>query len=326
MDIKEIEQRVIKLLREYSGEKDTSINLDSRLEKDLDLDSLDRVETIMRLEEEFGINFGEDEKPYTLVREIITEVESLLNHHKPTSPIKLNQENNSLSKLRVDKSDVERAGFNPYYREVESGLGRRIIIGGRKLINFGSNDYLGIANSEKLKKAAFEALEKYGLSMCGTPIVVGHTDLNRTLEKRLAEFLGTENALVLPSGYQANIGVFQTLTQKEDIIIADKFAHSSLHSGIALSKAKKRLFNHNDLEDLEKILEKSMDFGRRFIVVEGLYSTEGDTTPLKEILDLSKKYNAFVVLDDAHGIGVLGNNGRGIIESTDSIGKVDLIT
>jgi len=120
--------------------------------------------------------------------------------------------------------------------------------------------------------------------------------------------------------------VFQTITQKEDIIIADKFAHSSLHSGIALSKAKKRLFNHNDLEDLENILKRAQEHSKRFVVVEGLYSTEGDTTPLRGILSLSKKYNAFVILDDAHGIGVLGNKGKGIIEREDSIGEVDLIT
>jgi 8-amino-7-oxononanoate synthase/acyl carrier protein len=326
MDRKEIEQRVINLLADYSGEKDTPISLDSRLQEDLNLDSLDRAETIMRLEEEFKVNFGENERPYASVREVVTEVENLLTDKKPTIPIKSKPKITSLETLRVDKSDVERANFNPYYREVESGLGRRIVIGGRKLINLGSNDYLGIANCKELKKAASEALEKYGLSMCGTPIVIGHTDLNRALEKKLAEFLGTEDALVFPSGYQANIGIFQTLTKKEDIIIADKFAHSSLHSGISLSPAKKRLFNHNDLGDLERILEKSGEFGERFIVIEGLYSTEGDTTPLKGMLDLSRKYNAFVVLDDAHGIGVLGSKGRGIIESTDSIGKVDLIT
>jgi 8-amino-7-oxononanoate synthase len=280
----------------------------------------------MRLEEEFGVNFGEDEKPYGTVRKVIGEVGHLLAHDKPSGVIDADKKKVSLSALKVDKGDVERARFNPYYQEVESGLGKSIIINGKELINLGSNDYLGIANSPELKKAATEALEKYGVSMCGTPIVIGHTDMNRSLEKRLAEFLGTEDALVFPSGYQANVGLFQTLTQKEDIIIADKFAHSSLHSGIALSKAKKRLFNHNNLEDLEGILKSSQDQSRRFIVVEGLYSAEGDTTPLREVLDLSKKYNAFTILDDAHGIGVLGNKGRGVIEREDSMGKVDLIT
>ncbi len=322
----QIEDKVIELFKDYSSmENPKSITSLSELEKDLGFDSLDRVEIVMRLEEDFNISFGEENKPYVTVGEIVNKIGNLLNKSE-TTETKTMGKRVSLSDLRVDKTDVERAGFNPYYLEVESGLGRKITIEGRELINFGSNDYLGIANNNTLKKAASEALEKYGVSMCGTPIVIGQTKINRTLEKRLAEFLETEDALVFPSGYQANLGIFQTLAQREDIIIADKFVHSSLHSGIALSNAKKRLFNHNNMKDLENLLEKSQEFNRRFVVVEGLYSTEGDTTPLRSVVDLSKKYNAFIVLDDAHGVGVLGNKGKGVIEQFDCLGEVDLIS
>lgn len=232
----------------------------------------------------------------------------------------------SMKNLRVDKTDIEKAGFNPYYKKVESGLGRKIVIDEKELINLGSNDYLGIANSKELKQAASEALEKYGVSMCGTPIVIGQSNVNQDLEKRLSEFLETEESLIFPSGYQANLGVFQVLACKEDIIFADKYAHSSLHSGMALSKAKKRFFNHNNTERLENLLKRSQEFNRKFIVVEGLYSTEGDVTQLDKVLELSKKYKAFVVLDDAHGIGTLGDNVKGTTEYFDVLGEVDLIT
>jgi len=324
MQQKEIEEKVINLLSDYSSvENGSRISPSSRLEEDLGLDSLDRVETIMRLEEEFNVNF-EDDGPYKTIQELVTRIGDLLDpsiagSKKPKKEI-------SLQDLRVDKTDLEKAGFNPYYKKVESGLGRKIIIDGKELINLGSNDYLGIANSEELKKASHEALEKYGISMCGTPIVIGQSSVNQDLERRLSEFLGTEEALVFPSGYQANSGVFQILAQEGDVIIADKYAHSSLHSGMALTRAKKRLFAHNDTEDLENLLKKSQDANKRFVVVEGLYSTEGDITPLDEVLELSRKYKAFVVLDDAHGIGVLGNKGRGLIEHFDSLGEVDLIT
>jgi len=325
MQQKQIEEKVIGLLSDYSCvENGSEISSSSRLEEDLGFDSLDRVETLMRLEEEFNVSFPDDDKSYKTIQELVTKIGGLLNHS--TAGSREQRKEISLQDLIVDKTDVERAGFNPYYKRVESGIGRKIIIDGRELINLGSNDYLGIANSEELKKASHEALEKYGVSMCGTPIVIGQSGVNQDLERRLSEFLGTEEALVFPSGYQANSGVFQILAQEGDVIIADKYAHSSLHSGMALTRAKKRLFAHNDIEDLENLLKKSQEANRRFVVVEGLYSTEGDITPLDEVLKLSRKYNAFVVLDDAHGIGVLGDKGRGVIEHFDSLGEVDLIT
>ena len=327
MQQKQIEEKVIGLLSDYSNLEDaSSINSSSHLEGDLGLDSLDRIETIMRLEEEFNISFEDedDDGSYKTIQDLVAKIGCLLTPSKTN--LKKTKRVISLQNLTVDKTDVERAGFNPYYKIVESGLGRKILIEGKELINLGSNDYLGIANSKELKQAASEALGKYGISMCGTPIVIGQSNVNRELEKRLSEFLETEETLVFPSGYQANSGIFQVLAQESDVIIADKYAHSSLHSGMALSKAKKRLFNHNDVEDLETLLEKSQNFNKKFIVVEGLYSTEGDITPLDKILELSRKYNAFVVLDDAHGIGVLGDKGKGVIEHFDALGEVDLIT
>ncbi|MFA5031939.1 MAG: aminotransferase class I/II-fold pyridoxal phosphate-dependent enzyme [bacterium] len=228
--------------------------------------------------------------------------------------------------LYIDKTIVKNTGFNPYYRQVETGLGKRMIIEGQSFISLGSNDYLGIANSEELKSAAKEALNKYGISMCSTSIVTGYTKLTKDLEDKTAEFLKQEEALIFPSGYQANLSIFQLLTNKEDAIIADRYAHASLIQGTQLSRANLFRFPHNDMKKLEKFLSNSQNCRMRFIVVDGLYSTEGDIALLDKIVELAKKYKAFTVVDDAHGIGVLGNTGRGSFEMFNVLGKIDLIS
>jgi len=326
MNNEEIRKKVIESLREYSDSKFRGeIGDNSRIDS-LGVDSLDRIELIMRLEEEIGIKLKDDEE-FNTVGDLISKLSSYPKNTEETQKKSITSKRyDFLQTLRIDKSDADRVGFNPYYLPAETGLGRVVTIAGKNLISFGSNDYLGIANSPELKKAATEAIEKLGISMCGTPIVIGQTSLNKALEKRIAQFVGTDDALVFPSGYQANTGIFQDITTEKDIIIADKFAHYSLLTGLSLSKAKKRLFKHNDAQDLEKILEKAQDYRMRFIVVEGLYSTEGDISPLKEITGLAKKHNAFVIVDDAHGIGVLGKKGRGILEHCDVFGEVDLVT
>ncbi len=231
-----------------------------------------------------------------------------------------------LNTFHIDKSPVKRVNFNPYYKPVQSRLGRRVVIDNTNVISLGSNDYLGLANNNLMKQKAKEALEKYGISMCGTPIVIGQTDINRALEIKTAEFLKQEDAIIYPSCYQCNTGIFQILSNHEDTIIADKTTHSSLLNGIALTKARFRVFPHNDINQLLRALKRSMHFRMRFIVVEGLYSTEGDIAPLDKIVELSKEYDAFIIVDDAHGIGVLGHEGRGILELFNTFDDVDLIT
>jgi 7-keto-8-aminopelargonate synthetase-like enzyme len=212
------------------------------------------------------------------------------------------------------KKEVEAIGFNPYFNVIQSDLSDRIIIDNKQFINFASNNYLGLANDERIKKASIDAIKKYGVSLCGTPIACGYIDLFQNLEKRLAGFVGCEDALILPSCYQANNGLFSTVIEKNDIVIFDKYAHSSLIEGIKLSRGKARYYLHNNMTDLENILKKSSNYSNKYIVTESVFSIEGSVAPVNEILDLCKIYNAKLIIDDSHGIGVLGEKGKGVLE------------
>ena len=214
----------------------------------------------------------------------------------------------------LDESLAERAGFNPYYREIQSGLGDPILIDGREFINLASNNYLGLADDTRVKEAAIKAVEKYGASLCGTPIATGYVNLLKKMEDRLSKFTGLEASVILPSCYQANNGLLLALAGKEDVIIVDHYAHSSLIQGIKAVGCKIRPFLHNDVEHLSKILEQSTGYRQVFIVTESVFSTDGTIAPLKDIVELSIKYNAVPVVDDSHGIGVIGKMGRGILE------------
>ncbi len=231
-----------------------------------------------------------------------------------------------IDSLYIDKKLADDINFNAYYQIVQSGLAREITVNGRKMVSLGTNDYLGIANNAVIKKEATKILETFGLSLCGTPIVVGQSAVNRELELATARFLKQEDALVFPSCYQANMSLFQLMAGENDVIIADKEIHSSLLNGVALSKAAFKIFPHNDMNKLEKTLLRCCHYRVKFIVLEGLYSTNGDTPPLKELTDVARRHDAFVIVDDAHGLGVLGREGRGILELTDTYQDVDLMT
>lgn len=315
--------KIKRILLEVGTNKDIEkIKVDSKLEKDLGIDSFGALEALFSLEQEFGITISDrDFSKVRTVRDVVSQIDAILKGGK----VREDKKESFLENLQVDKSEAEDIKFNPYYKLVESSLDRKILIEGKELISLGSNDYLGLANDERIKEKAKKVLEKYGISMCGTPIVVGQTDINRELEIKISEFLKQEDALIFPSGFQANISVFKTLCDSEDIIIADKSAHSSLIEGALMSSATLRFFPFNDTSALEEILKVSQDYRMRFIVVEGLYSTEGASTPLDEVNRLAKEYRAFIILDDAHGVGVLGKEGRGVMEKYD-IFDVDLIS
>jgi len=328
-------------LAEIGEENDINkIKLSSRLGEDLRIDSLDSIELIHILEDKFDIEISERTLDSSLtVENLILYIESKLKMAQPKTVKKEKAEFiNNLSMgidppdtfkgvvLSVDKSVVENLNFNPYYRLVESGLGREIAIENKKFISLGSNDYLGLANNEIIKKEAIKIIEEYGMSMCGTPIVIGQTKINRDFELKIADFLKQDDAILYPSCYQANLGIFQLLTKEDDIIIADENIHSSLITGCKLSNTKLRFFPHNNMKSLEGILKNSLERGIRFIVIEGLYSTEGNIAPLDQITNLARQYDAFIIADDAHGIGVLGREGRGILEKYDAYNDVDLIT
>jgi 7-keto-8-aminopelargonate synthetase-like enzyme len=217
-------------------------------------------------------------------------------------------------RFTVDMGIVEKALHNPYYHQVQSELSDEIIMEGEHFIDLASNNYLGIANHPQLKQACIKAIEKYGSSLCATPICSGYSDLHRRVEEKLSDFTGTEQSLIYPSCYQANLGLFPAIANSEDIILVDRCAHSSLLEGIKNSGAKISPFKHNDMDYLEMLLKKSIHFQNIFVVTESVFSTEGTIASFKEIHDLCLNYNAIPVIDDSHGIGVLGANGHGILE------------
>ncbi len=218
------------------------------------------------------------------------------------------------ARFSLDKSLAGVTGHNPYYCKIDSGLDEKILVNGHEMINLASNNYLGLAADPRVKQAAVEAVEKYGVSLCGTPIATGYIDLYQRLEEKLSSFIGLEETIILPSCYQANNGLFSCIAGPQDLIIVDRFAHSSLIQGIKAVGCKIRPFLHNNLQHLEGILQRSMDYRQVFVVTESVFSTEGSVAPFKEIVELCEKYNALPVIDDSHGIGVLGESGRGILE------------
>ncbi|KUO70398.1 MAG: aminotransferase [Desulfosporosinus sp. BRH_c37] len=218
------------------------------------------------------------------------------------------------NRFSLDKSLAEVVGHNPYYLRIDSGLDEKILVNGQEMIDLASNNYLGLATDARVKQAAVEAIQKYGVSLCGTPIATGYIDLYQRLEERLSSFVGLEETLILPSCYQANNGLFSCITSSQDLIVVDRFAHSSLIQGIKSAGCKIRPFLHNNLEHLEGILQRSTGYRQVFVVTESVFSTEGSIAPFKEIVQLCENYHAMPVIDDSHGIGVLGKSGQGILE------------
>lgn len=217
--------------------------------------------------------------------------------------------------LVPDPTLVERLEFNPYYQPL-SGLDKgRPQIHGRSYFDLASNDYLGLASDERIHEAMIAALREYGASMCGTPIATGYAQILADLELDLARFVGLEAALVFPSCYQANVALFSAIATPQDLIIVDRDAHASLAHGIKAVHCKIRPFRHNDLAHLEQQLGASARaFRQVFVVTESVFSTEGGVAPLAAMVALCQGYGAIPVVDDSHGIGVLGKTGRGILE------------
>ena len=207
-----------------------------------------------------------------------------------------------------------KTGFNPYYVNVQSGLNDSLIIDGEGFINLAANNYLGIANDKRIKEATINAINKYGLSLCATPIALGGTDLYKSLSQKLSDFVKLESSIIYPSCYQANNGLFPAIADKNDVIIIDQFSHSSLIEGARTVGCKIRPFVHNNIDSLEKNLKNSLNYKQIFVVSESVFSTEGSIAPFAEIVELCEKYGAIPVIDDSHGIGVIGKNGKGILE------------
>ena len=220
---------------------------------------------------------------------------------------------------------AQAAGIYPYFRKIESDQDTEVLIDGKKVLMFGSNAYLGLTNHPEVKAAAIAAVEKYGTGCAGSRFLNGTLDSHLELEKRLAAFAGKEDAIIFSTGFQVNLGVISCLLGREDYIIWDALDHASIIEGIRLSPAKSLRYKHNDMEALERRLKQCEDGKIKLIVVDGVFSMEGDLCKLPEIIKLAEKYGASVMVDEAHGFGVLGDHGRGVCNHFGLTDQVDLI-
>jgi 8-amino-7-oxononanoate synthase len=216
-------------------------------------------------------------------------------------------------------------GIYPYFREITGKVGTEVTMDGHKILMFGSNAYTGLINDERVIEAGVKALRQYGSGCAGSRFLNGTLDLHVQLEKELAEFLHKDEALCFATGFTVNEGVLATICGREDYIITDERDHASIVDGRRLSFAKQLKFKHNDMEDLEKQLQKCAPNAVKLIVVDGVFSMEGDLANLPEIVRLKHKYNASIMVDEAHGIGVFGKQGRGVCDHFGLTDDVDLI-
>ena len=216
--------------------------------------------------------------------------------------------------LQAELEQIKSAGLYRRLRRVESDQGPTLMIDGREVINFSSNNYLGLANHPALAAAAKEALDRYGSGSGASRLISGNMSLHEELESRLAKFKGTEAALVFNSGFQANTGAISTLAGEGDAVFSDALNHASIIDGCRLSRAKTFVYPHNDLGGLEEALKNAKGFRRKLIVTESIFSMDGDEAPLAGIVELAERYGAFVMVDEAHATGIFGAQGAGVLQ------------
>ncbi|MHC1692635.1 MAG: aminotransferase class I/II-fold pyridoxal phosphate-dependent enzyme [Sphaerochaetaceae bacterium] len=219
----------------------------------------------------------------------------------------------------TEASEARATGIYPFFKPIERSEGSKVIIKGRELLMMGSNNYLGLANDPRLKEAAEQAISRYGTSCSGSRFMNGTLDLHEELETRLARFVGKEAALCFSTGYQTNLGAISAMLNRGDHVIVDKYDHASIMDGVFLADGTKKdinlhRFKHNSMEDLEKVLGKIPLNEPKLIVLDGVFSMEGDIAPLPQIKKLADAYQAGIYLDEAHAIGVVGEHGRGTCE------------
>ena len=229
-----------------------------------------------------------------------------------------------LSKYQ-EPQKAKAAGIYPYFRAISSEQDTEVIINGKKVRMFGSNSYMGLTNHPKVKEAAIEATKKYGTGCAGSPFLNGTLDIHKQLEARLAEFVGKEDAMIYSTGFEVNLGVVSCITGREDYVILDEQDHASIIEGRRLSFSTPLKYKHNDMDSLEDQLKKCAPDKVKLIVTDGVFSMEGDVAKLPKIVELAKKYDATVMVDEAHGIGVFGKQGRGTCDHFGVTNDVDLI-
>lgn len=216
-------------------------------------------------------------------------------------------------------------GIYPYFREIEGKQGTEVIMEGKRVLMFGSNAYTGLTGDQRVIDAGCAAMQKYGSGCAGSRFLNGTLDIHVQLEKELAEFVGKDEALCFATGFTVNSGVISQLVGKDDYIICDDRDHASIVDGRRLSFATQLKFKHNDMADLERQLQRCNPEAIKLIIVDGVFSMEGDLCKLPEIVELKKKYNASIMVDEAHGLGVFGRQGRGVCDHFGLTKDVDLI-
>lgn len=221
--------------------------------------------------------------------------------------------------------EAKAAGVYPYFRAISSEQDPEVIIDGKKVLMFGSNCYSGLVNDPRIKEAAIEAIRKYGTGCAGSPFLNGTLDLHKKLEQRLAEYIGKEDVMIYSTGFGVNLGVVSCVTGHEDYILWDEQDHASIIEGRRLSFSQQLKYKHNDMASLEKQLQRCEPDKVKLIVTDGVFSMEGDVANIPEIVRLAKKYDASVMVDEAHSIGVFGEGGRGTVNHFGLTKDVDLI-
>lgn len=222
--------------------------------------------------------------------------------------------------------EARAAGIYPYFRPISSAQDTEVMIDGKKVLMFGSNSYLGLTNHPKIKEAARAAIALYGTGCAGSRFLNGTLDIHLELEEKLARYTGKESALIFSTGFQVNLGVLGTLTGRNDYILLDESVHASIIDGTRLSFSKVIKYRHNDMADLENKLSKLPEEAIKLIAVDGVFSMEGDIVDLPGITQLADKYGASIMVDDAHGLGVIGAKGSGTASHFGLTDQVDLIS
>lgn len=221
--------------------------------------------------------------------------------------------------------EAKAKGVYPYFREISSDQDTEVLMNGRKILMLGSNSYLGLTNHPKIKEAAKAAIDKYGTGCAGSPFLNGTLDIHHQLEDILADFLHKDGVMLFSAGFQANSGVIPCVTGRGDYVIFDEMDHASIIEGKRLTFANTLKYKHNNMEDLERVLQRCPIEAPKLVVTDGVFSMEGDVAKLPEIQQLCDKYQATLMVDEAHGLGVFGREGRGVTDHFDLLDKTELI-
>ena len=230
------------------------------------------------------------------------------------------------NRIATELTEIETAGLLKKERVITSEQGAEIIVGGKSVLNFCANNYLGLSSHPKVVEAAKKYIDLRGFGMSSVRFICGTQDIHKELEKKLADFLGTENTILYAAAFDANGGVFEPLFNEQDAIISDALNHASIIDGVRLCKAQRYRYEHNNMADLEAKLIESKELRSRIIVTDGTFSMDGTIAQLDKICDLADKYDAIVMIDECHSSGFLGKTGRGTHEYRNVMGRIDIIT